>query len=193
MTEPDPRSGPSDATADAVLTCVFNLLVSEGIAAITPSRIHQETGVARTTIYKHWPTTSDMIAQIVAHATRSGDDPPPVGDVEADLTAALSRLAWRLRERPVRPLLAALMDSEKTAERPTVSADDYVAGLFASTRAAIEQAIDRGEIVPRPVDDLVAELAGPALTEHLFMASHPTEDDLADRVAAFLRAHRARE
>ncbi|MEM9038100.1 MAG: TetR/AcrR family transcriptional regulator [Actinomycetota bacterium] len=186
---PKERVGPSAETSDAVLTAAFRLLVTEGITAITPTRLFDETGVARTTIYRHWPQPSDVIADILAGATRRSDDDEPTGDLEADLRRGTSTLVFRLANRPVRPLLGALLDADVGGESTLVA--DYVRGLSASLRDAIEAGVSGGELVDAPVDVLASELVGPLLTRAVLLGMPVTDDDGDRAVDDFLAARRA--
>ena len=60
-----PPPGAAAATAYAVLSPAWRILAVEGLAALTPMRLHLETGAARTTFYRHWPDPA-------------GGQPPPV-------------------------------------------------------------------------------------------------------------------
>ena len=56
-------AGPTAATEEQVLVAAFRLLAEEGPQEVTPVRIHAETGIARTTIYRHWPDRVELLSR----------------------------------------------------------------------------------------------------------------------------------
>lgn len=168
MTRIGRPAGPADATEEVVLTAALDLLLVEGVAALTPQRLHQETGVSRSTIYRHWPTSTEVLAALIDVA------PPPVaattGDATRDLHAATDQLCDRLRDKPVSAFLRALVSADDLRQR-------YVADIERPFREAL-----RGTGAARQQrDDAVAAIVGPLLADAV----------LADAAPARARAHRA--
>ena len=188
----DPRSGPSAETADTVLTAAFQLLVNEGITALTPSRLHQETGVARTTIYRHWPEASDLVADLLAGATRRDDLGSYTGDLEHDLRVAVGTLTFRFANRPLRAMLGALVGIDRHSEHAASVGQEYVEGLLAPIREVVVAGVDSGAIVPdASVAEMVAELAGPLMLRHVFLGEQLPEDQVEAAIVRFLDRYRA--
>ncbi len=185
------RRGPRSDTLETVFTWAFRLLIAEGAHAITANRLHQETGIARTTIYRHWPEPSDLLDSMLERAT--GDDHLGafVGEVGVDLGTAVDDLIWRCNERPVRPLFGALVEhGRRDPDRGDIAAD-YVAGILKWIRRAIAEGIERGELAGAAddVDRLVTELSGPLLVDHVLLNRTITNEDGRAAVETFLRAH----
>lgn len=188
----DPRRGPTDETADAVLTAAFHLLVTEGLAAITPTRLHQETGVARTTIYRHWPEPTAFVADIIAGATRREDTDGYVGELEPDLRTAVATLTFRLTNRPLAALLAALLSADVARPLDDKLVPTYVSGLLAPIAEVLAGAVERHELAAG-VDplSLAAELAGPLLVRSVFLGRPVDPAEVEADVEAFIRRHTA--
>ncbi|MFC6879372.1 MULTISPECIES: TetR/AcrR family transcriptional regulator C-terminal ligand-binding domain-containing protein [Actinomadura] len=107
MNRPGRPAGPSSDTEATVLTTALELLLTEGAAALVPQRLHAETGVARSTIYRHWPTARHVLEAIIEVApVRS---PPPTGDLARDLHTQVDLLCDRLAGKPVGGVLQALI------------------------------------------------------------------------------------
>ena len=190
----DGRRGPSKETVDAVLPAAFHLLVTEGIGALTPTRLFQTTGVARTTIYRHWPDPAAFVADLIAGATRRDDLDRYVGELEADLRTALATLTFRLANRPVGPFLAALLSADVGLPADRRLVPGYVTGLLAPLTDVLDQARSRGDLGPEAATltsvELAAELAGPLLTRAVLLDDPVGEDELERAVLAFLDRHR---
>ena len=53
-------------TREAVVRSAVDLLVEGGVGAVTVEAVVQRSGVARSTIYRHWPTRGEMVAAAFA-------------------------------------------------------------------------------------------------------------------------------
>lgn len=175
MTRAGRPAGPAADTAVAVLTAALELLLDEGGAALTPQRLHQVTGVSRSTIYRHWATPTDVLAALIdvaPDAVRSS-----TGDPVRDAHAEVDALCDRLREKPVAAFLQALVAMAATDPAAVALRRRYVDDLVAPFRRVLD-----GAGLPRPeVDDVVAAIVSPLLVDAL----------LLDRSVRRARAHRA--
>ena len=152
-----------------MLTAALELLLTEGVAALTAQRLHQVTGVSRSTIYRHWPTPDDVLAALIDVAPSPRRTPS--GDLARDLRAEVDALCNRLRDKPVAAFLRAL-----------VAADAGLRHRYVEDLLAPVQAVLRDAGVPRTAaDDAVAAIVSPLLVDAL----------LLDRPTARTRAHRA--
>lgn len=176
---------------ETVFTHAFRLLINEGAHAITANRLHQETGIARTTIYRHWPEPADLIAAMLERATGDRDLGEFVGDVRSDLTTAVSDLVFRFNERPVRPLFGALVEHGRSDPDRGDLAAEYVEGIQQWVKRAIVDGIGRGELAASidDADALVNELTGPLLVEHVLLGRTVTDADGRAAVDDFLARH----
>ena len=158
-----------------MLTAALDVLLTEGGAALTPLRLHQATGVSRSTIYRHWSTPTEVLAALIAVA-------PPVervltGDPVTDLHAEVDLLCDRLRDRPVGAFLQALVTMAASDEAAGPLRQRYVDDLVAPFRVVLTSDGVTGE----RADDAVNAIVAPLLVDTL----------LLDRPASRERAHRA--
>lgn len=179
--------GPHDDTLGRLLPTALRLFLTEGGAALTPTRLHQETGVARATIYRNWPEPADLVEIMLRRATELPSSTAPVGDLRTDLGAAMALLIDRFEHKPVRAFFAACLEFGRRSERIASVADDYVAGLLEPFRRAVAAAVDRGELVGA-VDELVADLTGPLLLRHVLLGERITASDGRRQVDRFVRS-----
>ena len=85
-------------TRQKVLAAGAHLLFTEGWSEVTHLRLASETGVARGTLYRHWPRVDDLIVEVFETC-----DPTPYkaqrsGDLRTDLIAELELLSTNLRQ-----------------------------------------------------------------------------------------------
>jgi len=161
-TKPGPGrpAGPSPATRETVLRGALDLLLDEGAAALTPQRLHEVTGVARSTVYRHWPDADALVDALIDVAEQT-EAPTPTGDVAADIDVALEHLLWRLRNRPVASFLGTLMAGPIGDERVATRRNRYIAGLLQPVRAAVRQ-VDP-PLSAAALEDAVNLITGPVL------------------------------
>lgn len=184
-------AGPTAATEEQVLVAAFRLLAEEGPQEVTPVRIHAETGIARTTIYRHWPTPEHVIGAILERAVARHELDELTGELDADLRTAVATITYRFENRPVlalfRGTLALAPDADD--DRPSMS-QRYITGLSAPVRDVLAAAIENGEL-HGDADELTSELCGPVFFDQL-LHGQPVDEHLVERrIVAFLATHRS--
>ena len=185
--------GPRRGTYDRVLYTAFQLLISEGVQSVTANRLHQETGIARTTIYRHWPQPGDLIAAMLAKATSDEDVAPFVGQLAHDVRAAMDQLVFRFEHRPMRALFGALVDLGRDDPEHGDIAREYVDGLVVSFVRAFREAAERGELGEADPMELTAELTGPLFFRYLLLGEAvdaATAGEVLDRFLGRLETDR---
>lgn len=178
MTGDDYHRPPEDPrvaqTRDLVLGAARELLVEEGVEAVTPTRLSNVTGISRSTIYRNWQDPSDIVFE--ATATDTGQPPfTPIGEPLADAKRYLEALRTML-----------------SSSRATLVATRIERAEHDETTAATLRAIsdDRSELIQRtlehPPGDFSAWhalMVGPLMYQR-FVGRGPITDELIDLVAS---------
>ncbi|MGH1488478.1 MAG: TetR/AcrR family transcriptional regulator [Acidimicrobiales bacterium] len=165
----DPRPA---QTRELVLQATRMIIASEGQAAVTPTRLVDVSGVARSTIYRHWP---DAAAVIVDAMSMDGPeaDFQPSGDPETDLRAYLNQLRQVL-ESPAATIIVAQAD---IAER-----DEQAARTLSGNGTHRNKLIQDLLHDPRSdFDTIHAQLVGPLFMQRFFIRK-PITDKLIDAI-----------
>ena len=170
-----------------MLTVAFRILIEEGAHALTLQRVHRETGIASTTIYRNWPETADLMATMLDRATGDQDMVPFDGTLEHDLEA-IDGLVFRFNHRPLRPLFGALVEHGGQGADDDVAAS-YIRGVLRAVTQAVAEGVERGELAIDDIESAVLELAGPLLTKHVLLGEAITESDGRTAVAQFVARH----
>lgn len=172
-----------------ILDAATDLLIHHGAGEVTATRIAEEAGVARTTIYRHWPDQSslllDTIDTIVApHGSTTYSD-----DLEADLTTALSNLRARMTRHPFRQVFAALLDHANRDRTFVAAQKRFINGVLQPIADILNTATDRGGL-PSSVDTghACAVLAGPLFHQHVMLRASIDDRLISDTVHRFLAA-----
>ncbi|KAA0022276.1 TetR/AcrR family transcriptional regulator [Antrihabitans cavernicola] len=75
-------------TRSDVIKAAMQVLMDEGLEAVTHSRIAQVAGYSKATLYSHWPTRAHLIRDVFAQF-QNFEHHTPTGDLQADLVAEL--------------------------------------------------------------------------------------------------------
>lgn len=104
-----PQNPRTRRVRQVILDAAVELLLTRGAHEVTATRVAQEAGVARTTIYRHWPEQSSLLLATVDALVAPHGEAASSGELGADLRIALEDLRTRLVTRQVRPVFAALV------------------------------------------------------------------------------------
>lgn len=169
-------SASAASSADAVLRAAFEILVTEGLEHVTPTRLHAMTHVARTTIYRHWPTTDAILASLLDRATQDSTPIATTGVLLDDLTAAIAEVTHRLSNGPVRQLVAAMLTADGKQTSTNQLLPTYLQALGRPVIQVLTQAVLDGHL-RGPVDLLVARLLGPLTYQSILLGDVLTNVD----------------
>lgn len=166
----DSRIARSRAT---VLAAALDLLVERGMSGTTIEGVARRSGVAKTTIYRHWPGRPALVLDAFDSALRPPVD-PDTGDLRSDLIELLGGLADALSESPAAGLMPALIEA---AERDPEFAELHhrlATRRHAPALAALRRGRARGEL-PADSDpaDLLDMLTGPLFHRRMFCGGRP--------------------
>jgi AcrR family transcriptional regulator len=152
------------------------LLIEEGQDAVTPTRLADVTGLARSTIYRHWPDPAAIVAEAISSLTDL-EHYVVTDDPDESLRRYLTELRQAL-QAPVAALLAAQADRAELNEivreaLRTVCADREVHLARLLGRDGVDEST-------------LAILAGPLLFQRFF-AHRPITDQLIEDVLTSAR------
>jgi len=173
-----------------VLAEGLSLLTSEGGEAVTAARIAERSGVARTTIYRHWPSQPSLLLDVVARGLAPHQATELTGDLEADLQSALTNLRLRLQKRPFRLVFATLL-TQANRDRAFVEPQQRLLdGVLLPVREVLLDAIARDELPMFDIESACVRLTGPLLTQHVMLRAPITDEIISSVVRGFLAAVR---
>jgi AcrR family transcriptional regulator len=156
---------------DAVITTTARLVASEGPLSVTMSRIADETGIGRATLYKYFPDVESILLawhdrmigehlQRLADAGGAVDDPD--GRLEAVLTAYAS-VVYEARGHANTELAALLHRGERVA-RAERELQDMVRDLIAAAarHGTVRSDVPAGELAAYCLSALAAAGQAPS-------------------------------
>lgn len=96
-------------TRELVYATTVEVIAEVGAAGVSVDRIAEKSGVARSTIYRHWPDQSMLYLEAFTGLARR-DAVPLTGDTYVDLENYLVEYAARLNDKTYIAVLIALLD-----------------------------------------------------------------------------------
>ena len=172
---------------DIVLQAVIELLVAEGAGAVTALRVSEHAGVARSTIYQHWPDQSNLLLDAIDRIMIPDVPTSITNNLEEDLTTALANLRRRMTKQPFRALFATLLDHANRDKAFVAPQRRFVNGVLQPIREILTAATQRGDLPSvDDVDETAAQLAGPLFAQHIMLRTTISDQLIANTTQHFL-------
>jgi AcrR family transcriptional regulator len=193
----DPRVARTRAT---VLGAAIDLLAERGYSGFSVEGVVERTGIAKTTLYRHWPKRDDLLAAAIARLDGAGLEDagldgagldgagldgagllPDTGSVRQDLLDLQARRVRAARTTQWERCMPALV--EAASHHPELA--EVIARLTGQILAQIEtllaRGVERGELRHGLDPQLVASvLIGPIVFRRLLLHEAPTLQRVAD-------------
>jgi AcrR family transcriptional regulator len=172
---------------ETVLAATSELLFERGFAGVSVDEVSRRSGVAKTTIYRHWPTRADLLRDACA-AISTPQAVPDTGSLEPDLNALMTGLAELLSTAKWVSVMPSVIDA---AERDPDIADVFTKlqrGYTLPIETVILRAVTKREL-PEDTDvaTLVAALTGPLFYRRWFSRDPLTEQFAKEIVRLVIR------
>lgn len=153
---------------ELVLRTASELLIESGMSGLSVDEVARRSGVAKTTIYRHWRTRADLLLDASASIS-TAQDTPDSGSFQNDVTTLLLDLAHSLRTARWPLVLPSIVDA---AER-----DPELAAIYSQKQlkhgapymVVIERGKKKGQVAAKvDASSMVAQLVGPLFYRRWF-------------------------
>jgi AcrR family transcriptional regulator len=187
------RGRPRDPSADkAILAATFAQLVEVGYAGLSIEAVAAAAGVAKTTIYRRWPTKRELV--VAALGTETPFEPP---SVDLDSRTALGQFVRQavgmlIDSGAIRILGSLLVEEQREPGLLGIFRQRILGPRRGMVEAMLRRGVERGEIRP-DIDPLVVTemIAGAVFGHHAILGLTATDawvDALVDHVWTAIRA-----
>jgi AcrR family transcriptional regulator len=151
----------------AVLAATVDLLDQCGVHGLTVEAVAARSGVAKTTIYRHWPTKADLTIDALA-SLQSVVPTPNTGDLRKDLRACFVEVTEHELDDRKRRIFGSVLDAAQRDAEYAALLDKMNAELMQPLRTVLELAQHRGQLRDDVDVHEVADLViGPVLARVL--------------------------
>jgi AcrR family transcriptional regulator len=184
----DPRVARSRA---AVLEAGVELLVEGGPNAVTIEAVVQRSGVAKTTIYRHWESREDLVVDVIGEVVKSAPEPPTDMAFEPALRTMMRAQCVQARDDRVRRAFPALLlaNAQGQFELDRLRSRNQTTQT-AQIEALLDRGVAEGRIAPDvTMNDVMLQLMAPLVL--ITCGIHEFDEDVADQIVdLFLASHR---
>lgn len=179
--------GRSQKARDRVLETAGRILQSDGYARLTMERVAAESGVAKTTIYRRWPTKAALCMDLYLDVAGRELHDPDTGSVAADLQH-IANTVVRLQTRTVAgpAFIGLIAEAQVNPESRDAFLAEFADRRREVTRLVLRRAIERGELRPGTDIDLVIDALGGAVTFRLLQGHAPLTRKFTDALVTLL-------
>jgi AcrR family transcriptional regulator len=184
-----PRSAQANK---AIIDAIVDLLVSGGYREVTIEAVAARAGVAKTTIYRRWPSKAEMVVEAITACKKDCLEAESCAGqtVACSLVGMLSMLSCSRIARVLTGLAVEMAHNQELAAAVRE-------GLLKPNRevvlATLRRGVDTGEFRPDADLDVVADLlVGPMFFRILVSGAEVTPELAAETVDLVLRGISAR-
>jgi AcrR family transcriptional regulator len=174
-------------TRDRVLFAAGRILRREGYARLTMERVAAESGVAKTTLYRRWPTKAGLCMDLYLDVDGRELRDPDTGDIARDLKYIVDTVV-RLQTRTVAgpAFIGLITEAQINPDSRTAFLAEFAKRRREVTRQALRRAIRRGELRANTDIDLVIDTLGGAVTFRLLQGHAPLSTKFADALVTLV-------
>jgi AcrR family transcriptional regulator len=168
-------------TRERVLSAAGEILRNEGYSRLTMERVAADSGVAKTTLYSHWPTKAALCMDLYLEVAGRELQDPAKGDVASDLKH-IAQTVVHLQTRTVAgPALIGLMtEAQVNPKTRAAFLAEFAKRRREVTRQVLRRAVQRGELRADTDIDLVIDALGGAVTFRLLQGHAPLTRKFTD-------------
>lgn len=148
--------GRSERVLRAVLDATIAELARVGYVALRVEDIATAAGVAKTTIYRRFPTKRELVEAAIRRVGGFHEPSPNTGDVRGDLLV-LARRALRFRRTPEGAAISRLLSAETDGDLDLLRVSLHEARRSERVQV-LTAAVERGELPTGTEVNLLAEM-----------------------------------
>lgn len=169
----------------ATLAAATDLLLDEGVHALTFSKVAARAGVSKMTLYKWWPTPGALAFDAYFDTFRETLAFPDTGDIGRDLTAQLSSFV-QLLNRNGTVIAGIIGAAQGDADLAEALSTHYVLQRRALAVERLTRAQQVGQIRPGVDLETVVDQLWGAVYHRLLLPAQPLTEEFAERLVANL-------
>lgn len=150
-----------------VLAAASELMASRGVSSLTIDEVATRSGVAKTTIYRHWPERTSLIVDAV-NAQLEHVGTPDTGSLRGDIMAFFTGMIRTDLSGHVGDIMPCLIEAAGRDEEMANLLERIGSPRRRVIETLLERAIARGEVEQKTeLDALVGVIVGPILYQKL--------------------------
>lgn len=178
-----PKTSQINRTRSAVLDATAQLLVEDGYSAITIEKIAAASGIARSTIYRHWNNLAEIAFDTVQQLLGPESTVPDTGNLRDDLILLYAMLTRALTHGTWGDLVRSVVEAAMADPMFAEILEQAVADRRRIGAAVVANAIERGDL---PADTNIAwlldSISGVIYFRMLMSGADPAEPGMIEHL-----------
>lgn len=171
--------GRSARVRQAVLDAAFAELGEKGYRGLSIEAVALRSGVAKTTVYRRWPTRDELVADALDSRSDRNDAVPDTGSLRGDLKEFCEGVSAKLTSNHGKAMLKSLVAAVDQSPEIVETVQRFWRERRDVGAQLIERWIERGALRPGTDADLVVEaILAPIYLRVLLPGGPLTEDVL---------------
>lgn len=161
MIKDTPRTSRSDEARRKAMVAATELIVERGVGNLSIEEVAARSGVAKTTIYRHWPERGSLILDAVrSHFEHIGA--PDTGSLRGDLTAYFGLMHRRDLSGRVGDIMPCIIEAAGRDPEMAELVDRFGQERERGLTRILERARERGELTTDvDTETLMGVIVGP--------------------------------
>ncbi len=177
----------SEDSRIAIVSAAWEAFAELGYPAVTTREIATRAGCGRQTIFRWWPTKSDVLLEALVLKADTHVSVADTGDLDRELRAFLADSFALGRRAPVSGLLCALMAEAQTdAEFGRRFRDTFLTSRRDALATVLARAVDRGELSDRVRLETLLDIVFGVIWYRMLATREPLDDVLIDELVAVI-------
>lgn len=174
-------------TRERALSTAAAILRRDGYSRLTMERVAAESGVAKTTLYRRWPTRAALCMELYLEVAGRELHDPDTGEVASDLKQICNTVVY-LQTRTVagQAFRGLIAEAQADPGGSAASLAKFAERRREITRRVLQRAIARGQLRAGTDIDLVIDALGGATTFRLLQGHAPLSRKFADALVTLV-------
>jgi len=150
------KSGRASRVINDVLSATCEELDQVGYAQLSVEDVATRAGVNKTTIYRRWPTKSELVVNAIREYYKQSQEFPDTGTLKQDLLEYVRLATTRIQNPMARGAMVALNNFTDPALQPL--AEELLSDARNVRTSIVKRAVDRGELPKHTDCALIGEM-----------------------------------
>ncbi len=167
------KQGQLARTRERVLATTRRLLAEHGYRGTTIERIAEDSGVARSTIYRHWNSVAEVAMAAFEQSLGEQMPTPDTGNVRNDLLLVYEQMINALNKTHWGSTIPAMVEAALQDQDFAALLRNYMGARRGILREIIQRGVGRGELPEiADIDNLLDPIVG-AIYYRLLLTNRP--------------------
>jgi len=174
-------------TRDVVLQAALDRLAESGLDGLTIDAVARQAGVARTTVYRHWTSPLEIVADALRELNRQPGTDEGHGVPVDRVRSLLLHLVEVQEDETLAACLPALIEAARREPVIRTFLDDYSSQRRRVLTRVIAEGIEDGSFPEVEADTAAQALAGALFYQMLLTSRTTTPEDVEALIRTVLR------